>query len=149
IPKVLGCAHLHEVSAAAPLIEAEPPSDIPRRERVGVAVLAIAAGVMLPIAGWRGTHDVWPIPLDDAYIYAQYARGLAQGALFEWSPGEGYTRGATSPLYPLLLAPAWLLGLRDHWLMLWATLLNIAGFAVAALAVHDVLVQRGGRAIAA
>lgn len=128
--------------------EPEAPTRFWSRERIVVALLALAASCILPIVGWSWTRDMWPVPLDDAYIYAQYARNFAHGELFAWSPGEGYTRGATSPLYPLLLAPGWLIGFRDHWIMLWAALLNMAGFIIAALAVHDVLSSRTSKGFA-
>lgn len=53
------------------------------------------------------------VPLDDAYIHFQYARALAEGRFFAFLPGEGYTSGATSLLWPAMLAPFYLLGLRD------------------------------------
>jgi hypothetical protein len=115
---------------------------------VVVALLTFLAALIMPIAGWQMTLDIWPVPLDDAYIYAQYARNFAHGELFAWSPGEGYTRGATSPLYPLLLAPGWLIGFRDHWIMLWAMVLNVAGFIAASFAIHDVLAKRTSREFA-
>lgn len=53
------------------------------------------------------------VPLDDAYIHFQYARSLAEGRFFAFVPGEGYTSGATSLLWPLALAPFYALGFRD------------------------------------
>src|SRR5271155_1067718 len=58
-------------------------------------------------------------PLDDAFIHLQYARGLAGGHFFEYVAGEGYSSGATSLLWPVLLAPFHAIGLRDVSL-LWA-----------------------------
>lgn len=52
-------------------------------------------------------------PLDDPYIYLQYARNLAAGHFYEYWPGEGYSAGATSPLYPWLLVPGFWLGLPE------------------------------------
>jgi hypothetical protein len=52
------------------------------------------------------------LPLDDSFIHLQYAKRLAQGGFFSYVPGEGYTTGATSFLWPLLIAPFWLVGLR-------------------------------------
>jgi hypothetical protein len=59
------------------------------------------------------------VPLDDAYIHFQYARALAEGRFFAFQPGEGYTSGATSLLWPAMLAPFYLLGLRDT-AIIWA-----------------------------
>ena len=51
------------------------------------------------------------LPLDDSFIHLQYARNLAGGRFFEYVAGEGYTSGATSFLWPLLLAPFFAAGL--------------------------------------
>src|SRR6185437_11502280 len=58
-------------------------------------------------------------PLDDAFIHLQFAKNLAQGHFFQYVAGAGYSSGATSLLWPLLLAPFHALGLRDVSL-LWA-----------------------------
>src|SRR5437762_9698678 len=49
-------------------------------------------------------------PLDDPYIYFQFARNLATGHGFAFNPGE-LTPGATSPLWVLMLAACRALGL--------------------------------------
>ncbi len=53
------------------------------------------------------------LPLDDAFIHMQYARRLAEGGFFSFVAGDGYSTGATSLLWPVLLAPFHALGLRD------------------------------------
>jgi hypothetical protein len=53
------------------------------------------------------------VPLDDAFIHFQYAKRLAQGHFFSYVEGEGYSSGATSFVWPALLAPLYLVGLRD------------------------------------
>ncbi|WP_437939018.1 hypothetical protein [Sorangium sp. So ce341] len=53
------------------------------------------------------------LPLDDAFIHMQYARRIAEGGFFSFVAGEGYSTGATSLLWPVLLAPFYALGLRD------------------------------------
>jgi hypothetical protein len=68
-------------------------------------------------------------PLDDTYIHFQYADRLAAGAPFEYSPGEGYTSGATSLLWPVLLAPGAVLGLFDTGLYVYALVLSALLFA--------------------
>ncbi|MEQ8820176.1 MAG: hypothetical protein RLY93_08000 [Sumerlaeia bacterium] len=47
----------------------------------------------------------WFLPLDDAFIYVQYAERIADLRPFSYRPGGGFSTGATSPLYPFLLAP--------------------------------------------
>src|SRR6185312_9965002 len=74
---------------------------------------AICVRAILHEAGGPGA------PLDDTFIHFQFARGLAGGHFFQYVPGEGYVSGATSLLWPLLLAPFYAVGLRDVSL-LWA-----------------------------
>src|SRR3974390_259088 len=50
--------------------------------------------------------------LDDAYIHFQYARAIAEGHPLRFQAGEPITSGATSMLWPTLLAPFWALGAR-------------------------------------
>ena len=89
------------------------------------------------------------LPLDDSFIHLQYARRLAEGGFFSYVPGEGYTTGATSLLWPILLAPFHLFGLHELSLVwaawFWGTL------AHAALAVEVMRLARrlAGREVAA
>jgi hypothetical protein len=73
------------------------------------------------------------LPLDDSFIHLQYARRLAEGGFFSYVAGEGYTTGATSLLWPMLLAPFHLLGFHELSLVwaawFWGTLAH-AGLAV-------------------
>lgn len=64
-------------------------------------------------------------PLDDVYIYFDYARSTARGYPLSWSEGNGYSTGATSPTYALVLAQGYLAGLRGPWLALWAAIVAI------------------------
>jgi len=92
-----------------------------------VVTVGVAAAFWVP--AMRAVGDAaWPVPLDDVYIHYGFARSLALGHPSTWIPGNGYSSGGTSLLYPVLLAPGWILGLRDGWLGAWA-----AGVAVAAV----------------
>jgi hypothetical protein len=51
--------------------------------------------------------------LDDSFIHFQYARALVEGHPFRYQSGEPFTMGATSLLWPVLLAPFYALGFRD------------------------------------
>ncbi len=68
------------------------------------------------------------VPLDDAYIHFQYARSFANLHPLVYSPGAAPAAGATSLLWPLLLAPFYLLGLHGAsiiyaaWLLGWVSL---------------------------
>lgn len=70
-------------------------------ERTTSLVIALVAAGALGAAAYslasRG-HPVTP-PLDDAYIYLQYARTAADGHVGSYFPGEPRSGGATSPLW--------------------------------------------------
>jgi hypothetical protein len=53
------------------------------------------------------------VPLDDAYIHFQYARSLLRGTPFAYTAGAVPAPGATSLLWPMLLAPFHAIGFRD------------------------------------
>ncbi len=70
--------------------------------------------------------------LDDAYIHFQYARALAEGHPLRFQAGQPVTSGATSLLWPAVLAPFWGLGFRDEAILwpAWAlSFLALAGLA--------------------
>jgi hypothetical protein len=52
----------------------------------------------------------WSAPLDDTFIHFDFARSFARLHPFEWAEGGGYSSGATSWLYPLVLAVGVALG---------------------------------------
>lgn len=87
-------------------------------------LLATATAFLLPAL--RHTGGRWPAPLDDVYIYFGFARSWTQGHPMSWFPGNGYSSGCTSPLYPLLLAPGYALGLTGTRLGAWASGLALA-----------------------
>jgi hypothetical protein len=60
------------------------------------------------------------VPLDDSYIHFQFARSFAEGHPFVYSPGAVPVAGATSLLWPLLLAVPRLLGAQGLALIPWA-----------------------------
>jgi hypothetical protein len=84
-------------------------------------VLASAAAFYLPAR--RATLGDWPVPLDDVFIHYDFAKATAHLHPFQWIAGQGYSSGETSPLYPFLLAPGYLVGFRGLWLGVWAALL--------------------------
>ena len=52
------------------------------------------------------------LPLDDSFIHLQFARRMAEGHPMTFNEGGGFSSGATSFLWPLLLAPFHLFGIR-------------------------------------
>ncbi len=73
------------------------------------------------------------VPLDDSYIHFVYAKRFAQFEPFVFSPGDGPTSGATSFLWPLLLAPFYLIGFHDSSIIWAAWLLGTVLHAATAL----------------
>lgn len=65
------------------------------------SAIAAAAFVLIMFVYSRGISA----PLDDAFIYFQYAKNTAAGHFMEYVRGEGYSSGATSLFYALLLTP--------------------------------------------
>jgi hypothetical protein len=97
-----------------------------------LAVTAFHAGRMLKTE-LVVTGGGLSLPLDDSFIYLQYARAIAQGHPFVYTPGNAPTTGATSLGYPLLLLPPHLLGLPPSIAIAWALALGVVGFAASAL----------------
>ncbi len=60
------------------------------------------------------------MPLDDVYIHFQYARQLAAGQPYVYNPGLPPSSGATSFLYPYILAVGYLIGFQGFNLGIWA-----------------------------
>ena len=71
-------------------------------------------------------------PLDDTYIHLQYARQLAAGHFFAFNTEDGYSSGATSFLYVLVLGLFARLGAQGDGLLWAAHGLNVALFAASA-----------------
>jgi hypothetical protein len=109
--------------------------------------------VTLSIAGYaiRGViakcgHPA--VPLDDAFIHFQYAKRLAGGHFFSYVDGEGYGSGATSLLWPALLAPLYLLGFRDLSIIWGAWFFGFLALGALAVETYRIAVPLAGRAAA-
>jgi hypothetical protein len=76
------------------------------------------------------------MPLDDAYIHFQYARSIADGHPYVYNPGQAPTSGATSLLYPYLLAAGYAIGCRGLDLGLWAMGIGAVALLVSAWLVY-------------
>jgi hypothetical protein len=109
---------------------------------VSLLVGIVCARTILAHAGEPGA------PLDDSFIHLQYARRLAEGHFFSYVPGKGYTTGATSFLWPILLAPFHALGLRDTSLLYAAWLFGWIAHAGVAVEVFRLADRLAGRAAA-
>ena len=87
---------------------------------------------------WKATDGHIVMPLDDAYIYQQYARQLARGMFFRYNSEDPPTSGTTSLLYPLLLAGGYLAGFRGEALSFFAFLQGVMWLIGSALLVHRI-----------
>jgi hypothetical protein len=86
--------------------------------------------------------------LDDAYIHFQYARAIAEGHPLHFETGEPVTSGATSMLWPAMLAPFYLLGLHGEGIMWPAWLLSFAALGALAWEAARITDRLAGRAAA-
>ncbi len=82
------------------------------------------------------------LPLDDSFIYLQYARAIAEGHPFVYTAGNAPTTGATSLLWPFLLLPPHLFHLGPLAAIAWSLALGAAALIVSAF-----LMARLGRAL--
>jgi hypothetical protein len=73
------------------------------------------------------------LPLDDSFIYLQYARAAASGHPFVYTPGNAPTTGATSLLWPFLLLPPHLTPLGPTFAIGWALALGAVALLASAL----------------
>jgi hypothetical protein len=80
------------------------------------------------------TDGLPSVPLDDAYIHFQFARGFAGWTPFVYTPGTEPVAGATSLLWPLVLAPLYWLGV-DGVAVIWGAWL--LGFVALGLVAHE------------
>ena len=107
----------------------------PRRKReifliLLAAAVAVVAGLLYLYSNLSFTDGFLTLPLDDAYIFLQYARNLAAGHPFVYNVGDPPTTGFTSYLYLLILTPL-ALALHGPDALVWATfVLNVAFYGV-------------------
>ena len=119
-----------------------------KREASNAWILAatlVVAGVGAAFwgAGIARTGGAFPVPLDDVYIHFGFARSAALGHPFEWIPGNGYSSGGTSLVYPLVLAPAWALGFRGARLAIFAALLAVVCVVDLGRSIRELLARAG------
>ena len=80
------------------------------------------------------------LPLDDAFIYFQYARQATAGHFLQYNIGDTPTAGATSLLYMLLLIPGFVFGLDGMTIVIYALIL---GCGLLGLSAHLILSLAG------
>lgn len=75
-------------------------------------VVGVLCAFWLPAT--RGVGGDFPAPLDDVYIYFDFARSTARGCFLCWTTDTGYSSGATSPMYALVLALGYAAGFHGQ-----------------------------------
>jgi hypothetical protein len=114
----------------------------------GPIALAVA------LLAWRSIATVFAhvghpaAALDDAYIHFQYARAIAEGHPLRFAPGEPVTSGATSMLWPALLAPFYAVGVRGESILWPAWLLSFAALGALAWEAGRLAERLAGRVAA-
>lgn len=103
-----------------------------RRNRLlwGALVAWCTLGALLSVVLGRAVGGgEMLMPLDDVYIHFQYARQLASGQPYVYNPSEPATSGATSFLYPYVLAAGYALGFTGRALGEWAVIVGWGALA--------------------
>ena len=93
----------------------------------------IVFAAALSISAYVGASSLFyrtGFPLDDAWIHQTYARNLALHGEWSFIPGQP-SAGSTSPLWTILLAPGFWMGLSPY---IWTYLLSWAALAGVGLA---------------
>lgn len=110
-----------------------------------------AVTLVLAVSAMRAIVDKLGHPgavLDDAYIHFQYARAIAEGHPLRYQAGEPISTGATSALWPILLAPFYLVGFRGEAIVWAAWLLSFAALGLLAVEAFELTKPLAGRAAA-
>lgn len=106
-------------------------------------LIAVTIFALFVAVGYTAGHGNLLMPLDDVYIHFQYAKQMALGQLYVYNPGQAPTSGATSFLYPYLLAVGYLIGFKGLWLGLWAMLIGLVALIAAQWAVYRLCLSFG------
>ncbi len=110
-----------------------PSSGVSRGRSLAVWLICcvLAGGVFFAyvFASLAAGRGEFIMPLDDVYIHFQYAKQLALGQPYIYNPGLPPSSGATSFLYPFILAAGYLLGFQGLNLGLWAMVVGAVALA--------------------
>jgi hypothetical protein len=87
-------------------------------------------------ASWQAGQGNLLMPLDDVYIHFQYARQMALRHPYQYNLSDPPTSGATSFIYPYLLAFGYLTGFQGLWLGLWAMIIGTIALLASLWAVY-------------
>ncbi|MEZ4666719.1 MAG: hypothetical protein R3E39_02150 [Anaerolineae bacterium] len=110
------------------------------------AVFCATAGIVFlayALTSLANGHGEFVMPLDDVYIHFQYAKQIASGQFYVYNPGLPPTSGATSFLYPYVLAAGYLAGFQGLNLGLWAMSVGAVAVAVSMWLVYRLVWMMG------
>lgn len=110
-----------------------------RRHLLILAVFSILAFAIFAIyaqSNISSNHGEIVMPLDDVYIHFQYARQLAQGQPYIYNTGDPATSGATSFIYPYILAVGYWAGFQGLNLGLWSMIAGCIALIASMWAIH-------------
>lgn len=113
----------------------------PRSRWIYVAVAIAAIIIALEFLGVVLRHTKFGLPIEDAYIYLNYAKQFGRAEPFTYFSGGGYSAGSTSIIWPMLLAPFWALGARGEALV-WVSFFVSACLYAATCVLAGALVRR-------
>ncbi|HLY27507.1 MAG TPA: hypothetical protein VKQ72_14275 [Aggregatilineales bacterium] len=109
---------------------------------VGAVFLFYFAAGHLTDSAYAGVEA--PImPLDDAYIHFQYAQAIAEGHPLHYNPDQPPTSGATSLLYPAILAVGYILGFTGQRLAWWALGIGTVCWLLSTWLVYRIAAREG------
>jgi hypothetical protein len=120
-------------------------------QRLDIPLLTLATAVVTLVMflfGLLGSGGHLAAPLDDTFIHLQYARQLAAGHPFEYNTGDMPSSGASSFLYPFILAPAFLLGIDGTSAILYAIALGFFGHLTSILLLYKLAYHLFNRPVA-
>ncbi len=118
-----------------------------------VLVIVLLAAIALTVSSWfflsmgKFTEGALAMPLDDSYIYFQYARNISEGRFFHYSATDRPSTGATSYTYALILGAAYWLGARGDSIILFAFVLGTVLLFASSVLVREILIPLAGQLV--
>jgi hypothetical protein len=110
--------------------------DFHRRWIITLVLLSLFSGAFFFLCMLYGTEGHLSAPLDDTFIFFQYARQNAQGDFFRYNTGDLPSTGATSFLYLWIVTLGYLVGFTDIYLVLFSYALGIIFLFFTALGLY-------------
>ncbi len=116
-----------------------------RRETLAIVAAVSASGIIFLASMLTATGGRLSMPLDDSFIYFQYAKQLADGRFLVYQTGEAPTSGATSIPWTACMAVGSLLGLEGRAAIVFAMIIAGVLLAAAARFAGDAARSMGGK----